>query len=619
MTNLTLPRTSFKRYLKLANNEHKTKHKNTNNKPSKLRRIRDLKPREVKHITKAVSRVHTAHRAYNRTSNSKTSKNLKVTTSQLFSLQDALHLGGDAAKAVWDNRNLIGDLGVGTANLVTGNFLGAAENGLSALTRIPKLYKSARDVSRRYRDRKTRTDNASKRDRGRIRRDTTRRSMPSWNTIRRSTLLTSSNTDNTSASPNALTLSQNRGTSQGTIYEQPRAQGYVTTEDFGGSKVYRSRRFVKNLTTPPENEISSFNTQVFQVTPTNASLFTWLSAIAHQYQQYKIHHLNLVFKPILGTDTDGTISMGFYMDPESPPAFSKTSLLNLQHSESGPMWIAQQASLDDAELDTRKVFFTSPDEDDRNASTQLLFIVGTSFAVPDTEFGELWIEYDIEFSAPRIGTACSIYGVGRNTPLPGDQGMFDDDTKVTAFNFVAQLGKPNANSVTFLNRGTFMISAFAIAGEPITPGPPPVIVVEGKDTTLNGPSISSEGTLPNHYTWNLTIASGGAFSTTVILPDIGFIMTFMYFSIVKLNSEPNYSYFPETLSVTSSIEEIAQLERADNKLSLTVRSLQEGLAKVKAQNFDLSKAVQVLRKSQASSSNLTAHSSFYSDSDSDDA
>lgn len=565
---------------------------------SKKNNLRPTNNRVIKisSAKKLLSHLHTI-KALHATgkSNRIRSASMSSAVNSFFSLQDALHLGGDAAKRVWDNRDLIADLTTGGFNLATGNFAGAAVNAASAVTRIPNLIKSLKRKRKRARG-----DQRGEARRGDQEQWDLNGGLPSERSTESGMVnsISGSPSNQTSFGSQIRPAVRIRGAigdprrrlEEGNFgYLQPRAQSSVSTQNFGGPKRFVATRFVKNLKTPVAQLMTDFNVEVFDVTPINSELFVWLSSIANNYQLYKVHKLRLCFKPVLGTDTVGSVAMGFYMDPENSIAFSETSLLNLQKSESGPLWVLQSADLNDTELDTRKIYFTAPDVNNSNASVQCQFVVGTSYnELPETIYGQLWIEYDIELRTPQISEGLGIYTVGRNVPLAPGLPFFDHDTKITSSNFSAQYASPNQTSITFLQKGYIAITCWATADVVNTAIPPAVLIVNGEDTTLLGNSVSFADGIggPGYLSWVVNMTCKGVHNTTVTMPPHGQAILISAFTINRLSSDPAWRVFPSFAQTTSLCKDIAVIEAREAETISKVNVLE---TRIKALNLQKDK------------------------------
>lgn len=184
--------------------------------------------------------------------------------------------------------------------------------------------------------------------------------------------------------------------------------GALSSGAAGGIRISRKEYIQDVLST------TAFANTAFAINPANSALFPWLSNIAVNFQEYKIHGMVMQFRStsavaLNSTNTAlGTVVMATDYNASNPPFPSKSQAENTEYTCTS---VPSESLLHGIECDPRQTvlphLFVSPNTDGTVPAGQDIklynlgvfnFITQGSQAVAD--IGELWVHYDIEFLKP---------------------------------------------------------------------------------------------------------------------------------------------------------------------------------------------------------------------------
>jgi len=187
------------------------------------------------------------------------------------------------------------------------------------------------------------------------------------------------------------------------------------------SVVVSHREFVQDIT-----GTTAFTATSFPITPTNNSLFPWLSQIAANFEEYRIHGMLFEFKTTSGMSVSstntalGTVIMASQYNPNDPVFQNKIEMENYEFATTGgpfqdflhpleckpaltvaPQLYVSQPASSGAVIDLRLTNFGT-------------FNIATTGMQASNVVGELWVSYMVELLKPRISSVLvsngSIFG-----------------------------------------------------------------------------------------------------------------------------------------------------------------------------------------------------------------
>lgn len=176
------------------------------------------------------------------------------------------------------------------------------------------------------------------------------------------------------------------------------------------------REFIRDLTVPI-NPTAFVNSEQL-INPANANLFPWLSRLAKQYSQYKIHGMVFVYKTMTSDYAAagplGTIVVATNYNAIDRAFTNKIEMENAEFAVSCKPSMSLVHAIECAPsvsgetvLYVRDPAYETADTSDKRFYDYGKFQVATAglpgTSTPGTTLGELWVSYDIEFMKPIIG------------------------------------------------------------------------------------------------------------------------------------------------------------------------------------------------------------------------
>jgi len=169
------------------------------------------------------------------------------------------------------------------------------------------------------------------------------------------------------------------------------------------------REFVQNIQSSVD-----FNNTTFQISPTNSTLFPWLSTIATNFDQYQFKGLVLYFSTTCGTgfastnNGMGVVGMTTVYDPSSPPLPNKRNAEDYGGCTAGvpsasilhPVECKPSAAVLDKFY--CQINSITNKEDWKFYSQGILNVFTEGMQQAGVAIGELWVTYDIVLYKPRI-------------------------------------------------------------------------------------------------------------------------------------------------------------------------------------------------------------------------
>jgi len=138
----------------------------------------------------------------------------------------------------------------------------------------------------------------------------------------------------------------------------------------------------------------------------NNGEFSWLPAIARNYQRYKIHSLRHRYEPICGSATIGTVGLMVLHESRDTVPTSLAQFLNFSGAQCAPLWASQQIVENKTSLDTQPRNGRLVRQGAVPANESLMdfdfgyLVIATDDAVSNTPAGLVFVDVDIEFFLP---------------------------------------------------------------------------------------------------------------------------------------------------------------------------------------------------------------------------
>lgn len=182
--------------------------------------------------------------------------------------------------------------------------------------------------------------------------------------------------------------------------------------DMGRANVIAHREYLGDLITSPTP--GAFLNRTFTINPGLSNSFPWLSTIAQNYEQYKVHGMVFYFKTTSGdsvasTNTAlGTVIMATDYNVNASPYQSKTEMENSQFAQSCKPSMSAMHGIECApsELPLKNYYVRTGDiaaSDSIKWYDMANFQIATQgFQSANVNVGEIWVTYLIEFFKPQI-------------------------------------------------------------------------------------------------------------------------------------------------------------------------------------------------------------------------
>jgi len=187
---------------------------------------------------------------------------------------------------------------------------------------------------------------------------------------------------------------------------------------FESSNSFRSIRVAKREYITDVQSSINFTNTVYQINPANVALFPWLSSIAQNFQEYRIHGMVLQYTSLSSdalnsTNTAlGAVIMSTDYNAANAPYSSKASAENAEYTvstkpsqslihgiECDPMQTVNQGHLYISPLNNGR----APAGEDIKTYNLGTFQFMTQGSQAVATIGELWVSYDIELIKPVEG------------------------------------------------------------------------------------------------------------------------------------------------------------------------------------------------------------------------
>jgi hypothetical protein len=237
----------------------------------------------------------------------------------------------------------------------------------------------------------------------------------------------------------------------------------------GAATRVRHREFVADVA-----GVVAFGTQSYAVNPGVAATFPWLSTLADRYESYKFHKLHFIYETTKSASTDGSVQG--LIDFDAADAAPTTKALFMGHANAVRAAVWQEFVFDARARDLHK--FASERYVRSAAPAANLdiktydvgnFFIGVAGCADTSAIGELYVEYDVEFTTPQLNPAVAIaaaepltqflvqYGVRAATDVLGSAPVSYGASYCTAA----------TNTLTFTVAGDYLVEVSAAYGTSI--------------------------------------------------------------------------------------------------------------------------------------------------------
>lgn len=175
---------------------------------------------------------------------------------------------------------------------------------------------------------------------------------------------------------------------------------YPSGQMSGNSFRIRKREFIKNIV--PQDP---FAPQKVEFNPGIHKCFPWLSGVAPNFEKYSVKRLRYIYETAQSTFVPGMVMMAPEFNISDPLPNTKTELLEYAYAARSPVWKSFSITLSEKSIMNYRDYYVrvSSVSVDQKLYDPLYLVIATDAVSTDLSYcGELWVEYDIEFTLPQI-------------------------------------------------------------------------------------------------------------------------------------------------------------------------------------------------------------------------
>lgn len=180
-------------------------------------------------------------------------------------------------------------------------------------------------------------------------------------------------------------------------------RGPNTTVTKGGGVRVRHRELLDSSLVASEDWSLAYARE-FEINPGLSATFPWLSTIAKNYTEYRVHGLSFDYVPSCPTTTPGDVIMTPLYDPQIPTPNSEVQASDQIDTKVGSVFIPHKLVLKPSRMNitgSKKLV-----RDYAMAQSIVNYDCGrvciSTTSGPGTAVGKLFVTYDVELFAPRL-------------------------------------------------------------------------------------------------------------------------------------------------------------------------------------------------------------------------
>lgn len=217
-----------------------------------------------------------------------------------------------------------------------------------------------------------------------------------------------------------------------TSLSKPTQYNYAKGQFSGNSFTVKKREFLQNVV--PQDPFAPVK---IEFNPGLPESFPWLSGVAPNFEKYIIHKLRICYETSQSTFVPGMVMIAPEFNITDDLPTTKTELLEYAYAARAPVW--KNFSIDISKksiMNYRDYYVRIGQVTDKKLYDPLYLIIATDAVSTDLSYcGEIWVEYEVEFTLPQI--------IKRPDPLVlgYKQFIFGQTSNVTPFeNLISQTG-----------------------------------------------------------------------------------------------------------------------------------------------------------------------------------
>lgn len=154
---------------------------------------------------------------------------------------------------------------------------------------------------------------------------------------------------------------------------------------------------------------SGFSPRKIEINPALPESFPWLSGIASSFQKYKIKKFRVIYETSQSTLVPGVLAIAPEFNVTEPLPDSKLRFFAYQNLTRSAIWQSFSVDIPLKDIMNYKDYYIRNDDLSNLILYDPFYLIICSFdTTQDNSLGEIWFEYEIEFSIPQ---PAQIYGL----------------------------------------------------------------------------------------------------------------------------------------------------------------------------------------------------------------
>lgn len=275
-----------------------------------------------------------------------------------------------------------------------------------------------------------------------------------------------------------------------------------------GRTVVKHREYVKDI-----NGSVAFSAESLSINPGLATLYTWLSNIAANYESYRFLSLEFLYETQRSASTDGRLALAVDFDAADATPANKTEMMSFQNASSSGVWEECVYKCDRKDLDKFGIQrFVRQGTLASNLDIKTYdignLIVATQGCANANAIGELYVEYVVELLTPQFSLASQLNslsakivggGTVSGSAYLGTVPVITGGLPVSAV----------TNTITFNKVGQYIVQT-EVRGTVMLEGAlTPTGTTTSSQLSSNGITLRDTGNLMNSAVWRVTVNNIG--------------------------------------------------------------------------------------------------------------
>lgn len=220
------------------------------------------------------------------------------------------------------------------------------------------------------------------------------------------------------------------------------------------------REFICDVTSSLVN--MEFDVNYRELNPGLLGSFPWLSKVATAFEMYKVISFNVLYKPSVGSSTEGAVCLAIDYDVSDYPPSNKLEMMAMQGATKCPVWTESRLAVETGNRNraVKERYLRSGMVE--GVDLKLYDFGCLYFATANMEakkmVGELYFEYEIELMIPQIDNSVVTpdYAIVQTNDPSFQHVLLNADVIQDAYEPLVNL-VPGGDSIQFNKTGKFLV------------------------------------------------------------------------------------------------------------------------------------------------------------------